>query len=239
MSVLEILRTRMTQRRATADETLLAAANRLAANETVDHAAVEAALVETGRTVDEFAAMVELAGKRREWRLTADKGNPARARLDKARSTAERERAQFEATQAAWFQRAGEIDAEAHAAETVVARADNARAELVAPRNVFEPLRTRLQEAHAGVEEALRVVSEIQRELAKHREVAKREEGFRDYKTGLNKTDFQGSPEDHARRAATATRRVAEHEAQLTVANTELAAAQRELAAAEAAALKL
>jgi chromosome segregation ATPase len=195
--------------------------------------------VETGRDVDEFAAMVELAGKRREWRLTADKGNPARAKLDKARATADRERAQFEAIQAAWFQRAGEIDAEAHAAESVVARADTARAELVAPRNVFEPLRTRLQEAHAGVEEAQRVVADIKRELHKYREVVKREEGFRDYKSGLNKVNEHGAPEDHARRAASASRRVAEYEAQLTVANDELAAAQKELTAAEAAALKL
>jgi hypothetical protein len=211
----------------------------MAADESVDHAAIENALIETGRTVDDFAAMCELARRRLEWRATFNKGNAAKIRLDKANATAARERAEFEKIQTAWFARAAEIDVEIAAAERLTAAASAARAELVNPRNLAGLPGKQLADAHEALAEAAGRVGKIARELREARQLEKSQREWADHKRELNQSTATGDAEDHERRAERAARRIKELETELQAVTADEAAAAEQLKNLEAAALKI
>lgn len=238
MSVLELLRGRMAARKNTADETLAAAAKRLAAGESIDHGAVETALVETRQTVDDFEAMVSVATRRREFRAAMDKGPAATTKLEKIQSTAANERAQFEKIQTAWLQRAAELDEQIRTAESIVGRARDAREELVKPANVPEPLRTRLVEAHAALGEAHTTRERLEREMREVRDRLKQRSELANHYRELNATGQFGTAEDYETLAKRCQRRLAELEPEFAEATTAVAAAEKELAAAETVAVK-
>jgi uncharacterized protein (DUF1778 family) len=238
MSVLELLRGRMAARKTTADETLAAAAKRLAAGESIDHGAVETALVETRQTVDEFETMVATANRRRELRAALDKGPAANTKLEKLQTTAAHERAQFEKIQTAWFERAAELDGQIRAAETIVGRARDAREELVKPASVPEPVRTRLVEAHAALEEAHTKRSALEHEVKEVRDRLKQRNEFADHYRELNTAGLHGTAEDYETLAKRCERRLAELQPELDEALAAVADAEKELAAAESVAVK-
>lgn len=238
MQILELLRTRRAERRLTADQTLAAAANRLAADETVDHTAVETALLEAGRSVEDFETMCETARRRRQWRAAFDRGTAAKTRLEKARTTAERERNQFEQIRTQWLERAAQLDAEIAAADAVVRAADDARRELVDPRNVPGAAGDELAAAHAELAAASDAVSALGRQLREQRELEKSQREWADQKRTLNQTTLHGGPEDHERRAERAARRIKELESELREATAAEGAAAARVQKLEAAALK-
>lgn len=239
MQVLEMLRSRIAQRVMGADQTLTTAANRLAANENVDHGAIENALIETGRTVDDFDALCVLARRRREWRAILDKGPAAKTRLDKAQATAARERAEFERVQSEWFARAAEIETDIAAAERVTSAVSAARAELVNPRNVYGAAGKQLAAAHEAVEAATARVAAINRELPQLRELEKSQREWAAHKKELNASTVGGDAESHTVRADRAARQIKELQTELKTATADETAALEQLQALEAAALKI
>lgn len=239
MQVLEMLRARVRERVLNSDELLATAANRVAADEAVDHGAVEAALEATGKSVDDFERMVELFRRRRQWHATLDRRAAATTRLGKARAAAEREREQFETIRRQWMTRGAELDAELAAAQTIVDAGNTAEHQLIDPANVPAPLGPQLVEAHGLVDATAATVQAIARELREVRGREKSETEWAEHKGALNMSTPAGDSEDHRRRAARATRRAAELATELATAQAEEKAALAALKRLEAAALKL
>jgi len=238
MKVLDLLRSRARERQVGAAEVLAAAANRAAAGESVDHEAVDRALVDCGKTVDDFAAMCDMAARRRNWRATLDRAPQAEAKLAKARAAAEKERAAFEATHAAWMKRGSELDAEIASATAVVTAARDAREELVKPANVPEPLRSKLAEATTVRDAATERVANINRELRDARDREKTQREWADHKRSLNISTHVGDADDHDRAAKRAAKRAAELLEELKAAQAEEETAAAEVRSLEAAAIK-
>lgn len=234
MTVLDLLRGRVADRQTSHDETLAAAARRVAADESVNHDAVDAALAATGRTVDDFAGMVELARRRQRWRATVERGTAAQLRLDKATATAERERAQFEKTRDAWLVRARELEAELSAARRLVEAADQAAEELRRPENVPEPARKLVVDATNTHATARERVATLERERKTATEGLRHHEYWRDHHRKLNTSGPSGDAADHERFAVRAQRRVKELDGELVIARADLEDAERRLADATA-----
>lgn len=240
MQVLDMLRTRLASRKTTADETLVSAANRVAAGETVDVAAVENALVDMGRDFEYFENMCTTARRRREWRVHLDRIPAATTRLEKARAAAERERAQFDKIAAAWHQRGRELDAEIHAAEELLNRGLSAREELTKPENTPGPVGQRVAEARAAVEVAETNLGALRRQQRDATERLKRNTDFREHHTKFNTHGPAGqNAADYDRLAKRAERELAELEPAINDAMAAVDDAKQELAAAEAAAVKV
>lgn len=239
MKIFDLLRSRVNERRLSALETLVAAANRVAADESVDHAAVESALHEAGRSVDDFENMVELARKRRAWRADHDKGKAANARLAKAQATADRERAQFETIREAWIARATELDNQIRSAQQLVDAANSAAYELVRPDNVPGAPGEQLRVAHDELAKCSSEVSRCSQGIRHETELEKTHTAFADEKEALNKSTPYGDAEDHKRRAASAARRKAEWAEQLKAAEAAERDAAARLQQAEASAMKV
>lgn len=239
MRVLEMLRSRSRERHNTAAETLLAAANRLAADESVDHAAVERALVDAGQDVDAFEALCDLAKRRREWRATFDRRATADMKLAKATMAAEREREAFEATAAAWRMRGAELDEEIRIHTAVVSAADTARERLVLPENVPAPLGAKLAAAIAERDAAAERVGTATRELRAARELHKQQTEWASHKKEFNLSTPGGDAADHERRANRAARRAAELLEELKAAQSAEEEAANNVRSLEAAALKM
>jgi hypothetical protein len=239
MNILEALATRMAARKTTANATLIAAARRLAAGESADDDAVERALIETGTTLDDFKAMVELCQRRRQWYAAMDKGPAATAKRDKANAVLEREAAAFQATEAAWLVRRRQLSAELDEVERIVAAAHTARGDLVRPDNVPGDLADRLREAHDAVAAATEKVAQLNRDRRQWAEQEKSQTEWAEHKRGLNIVTQGGDADDHERMAKRAANRIAEIDAELPAALQAEAAARKHLEAAEAAALKV
>jgi len=237
-SVLDALAGRLAARKTTATETLVAAARRLAAGEGVDDGGIEAAMLETGMTLDGFRSMVELCQRRRGWQATAAKATAAGSRLDKATAALERATADFEATRQAFVVRHAELSSEVAAVERAVAEARQASANLVAPDNVPGPLGDQLREAHDQVAAANQALEALERDRREWAERERYHRGWADTKRQLNQTTPAGSAADHERAAARAARRVAEIDGQLPAARKAVAAAEKSLEGLERAAAK-
>jgi chromosome segregation ATPase len=237
LTVLEALRERMATRRRTHNETLLAAARRAAAGESVDDAAVDAALWSTGKDVDEFRRLVELCQRRRDWYAAMDRGPAAKATLDKLKATMDRERAAFEQAAAAWRVRATELESQISAATTTVAMATDARNQLVAPDNVPGELAARISEAQELANATADAVEQNRRERRERAEAAKTQREW-----AQEKRDAGHGPvgvDEHERAATRAEKRVAELDAELPNAERAHADAERELRRLESLALKV
>lgn len=238
LDVLQALTQRATTRRQTADEVLQDAARRTANNERPDLEAVDRALVETGRTPEDFAAMVELTRRRNRWRGDMDKGPAATAARDKAAAMLAKAEAEFVAVRDAWHARSHELTTQVDQAAATVARARDARQALCHPDNVLPPLDERLREAAAAVEEATAEVARITRELRQQSERQANEADWANRKRATNTTTPAGNADDHQRIADRCTRRIAELDQELTDAKKALAQATAHLEAVEAAAIK-
>lgn len=240
-SVLELLTGKARARQATADDTLVAAAKRAANGESVDVDAVDAALVATGRTPADFAAMVATATKRRAWFRDMDKGTAAKAAADKAGATYAREEAAFVVVRDAWVARSQTLGAERDQAMAVVARARDARQALVHPDNAPTPaLAQRLRDAQDAVTAAEVELSRIRRDV---RDTEDRQKAALDWKEGRNwKPDAdavaKATADENQLVAERCARRLKDLAVELAAANEALAKATAELDAAEAAALK-
>lgn len=239
-TVFELLRSRMRERTTSTDETLVAAANRLAADETVDHAAVEKALRDSGRGVDDFERMCELARRRRDWRQRADRGAVADTKLAKLTATLEKESGQFETIRIAWLQRSAELGEEIRQAENASVAGGLARGELVRPQNVPGALGELLAEAHKALGEASSVVSQLGRELRDTRELERSHRTFAEQKAAVSPPPKKNDPpDDYTVRADRAAKRAAALAEELEAATATEAEAAERVRVLEARALKL
>ena len=236
-AILEMLRTRMTARRETNAETLVAAARRIAAGDNVDPTAVESALVAEGKSVDEFEAAVELARRRLSWHAARDKGPAAISERDKLTAELESAHAAFEKVQTAWIEKSRRLSQQIDAAISIVQAADDAAGKLTNPANISGPLADRLRKADADHTEALQNVDAIRRELREAKSRAKDEVEWVAHKAAYN--NGVSSLEEHQRLLKRAERRVAELEAALPPAEKAVAAAFKTLEERRAAALKI
>lgn len=239
MRIVELLRGRARERRETADEALLAAANRVAADESIDAEAVDRALVAAGKSVDDFETLCDLARRRREWRATLDKKATADRALAKVTQVATREREAFEIAHAAWMVRGAELDAEIRAHTATVSAANVARERLVLPVNVPAPLGEKLADAIAERDAATERVANVNRDLREARRVEKDQREWAEHKKTLNQSTPAGDADDHERRANRAARRAAELLEELKAAQEAEEAANTNVRTLEAAALKL
>ena len=235
--ILEMLRSRMTARRETNAETLVAAARRIAAGENVDPTAVESALVAEGKSVDDFEAAVELARRRLTWHAARDKGPAAISDRDKLTAELDAAHAAFEKVQTAWIEKSRRLSQQIDAAIAIVQAANDATDKLTAPANISGPLADRLRKADEDHAEALQMVDAIRRELREAKSRAKDEGEWVAHKTAYN--NGVSSLEEHQRLLKRAERRVAELEAALPPAEKAVAAALKTLQDRRAAALTI
>ena len=238
MSIFDTLSERLASRARTHEDELLRAARRAAAGESINDQVVADTLVATGQSIEDFRELVDVCQRRNRWLAEFNRGASAQATMDKLTKTAERERAEFERVQQAWFARAADLDAQLAAAQSTVQRARAARDELVAARNVPGALADQIREAHDTV---AATGSEVERIKRERRDAAEREKSQRNWaeqKRRLNQRTPAGGPDDHERAADRAAKRVAELTDELPAAERAAAAAEKELARLESLALK-
>lgn len=237
-TIFETIRARIAERVSLSDDTLVSAANKVAADENVDHLAVEHALREQGETLESFERLVELARKRREWRNRVDRGNTAQKSLDKLTATFDREAEEFAVVHRRWIERSADLQEQRRVAENAVVAGSLARGELVRPQNVPGMLGKQLVAAHEELAAASTDVSRLGRELRETRDREKSERGWADHKRTLNMSTPAGDAEDHTRRADRAAARAAELVVELKAATDREAEASAVVARLEARAIK-
>jgi len=235
--ILEALRGRMAARRETNAETLVAAARRIAAGESVDPASVEAALVAESKSVDDFESLCELARRRLTWHAARDKGPAAIIQRDKLTRELDAANEAFERTRLAWVEASSKLGIQVDAAIAVVRAAEDAAAKLTTPANVPGVLAERLKQAEVDHTEALQTVDALRRELRDAKNRVKDEEGWVAQKTAFN--NGVSSLDDHERALKRWQRRVSELETAMPPAEKAVAAAFKTLEERRAAALKL
>ena len=239
VGILETLRGRMAARRETNAETLVAAARRIAAGESVDAGNVETALVAESKSVDDFEAMCELARRRQTWHANRDKGPAATVQRDKLQTELDTAREAFEKSRLAWVERSGSLAARIRAFDVVVQSADDATGKLTDPANVPGVLAERLRAADAEHVETMDALETIRRELREARARVKTETAWCEHKQTFNTNNHMSTLDDHQKALARAERRVSELEAALKPAEAAVAAALKTLEERRAAALKL
>jgi chromosome segregation ATPase len=237
-AILEMLRTRMTARKESNAETLVAAARRVAAGENVDPTAVESALVAEGKSVDDFESMCELARRRQTWHAARDKGPAAISDRDKLTAELESAHAAFEKVHAQWAEKSRRLSQQIDAAIAIVQAANDATDKLTAPANISGPLADRIRKADEDHAEALQTVDAIRRELREAKSRVKDESEWVSHKKQFNDQRLS-TLDEHERSLKRAERRVAELEAALPPAEKAVAAALKTLNERRAAALKL
>lgn len=234
MDVLSLLRNRFAERTRNAAEVVSAAARKVAAGQSVDHAALEAAMVATNTSVDAFATLVELHTTRAGWRADYEKLKDATAKRDKANATIEREDAAFIEYQQKHQAKMAKLQAEYREAAKVVERGELARRELATVANVPDPAAQSLRDAHEALATASGAVSSANRAIREANEGIKREEEWIEHKdkTGDNhmssKADHERSLRHWKRQLAEATPLLAEAIAGERIAAERLAAAELE-----------
>ena len=237
-AILEMLRSRMTARRETNAETLVAAARRIAAGDNVDPTAVESALVAEGKSVDEFEAAVELARRRLAWHAARDKGSAAIIQRDKLTTELDAASDAFEKVQSQWADKSRRLAQQIDAAIAIVQAANDANEKLTSPANVPGVLAERLKTADVEHTEALQTVDTIRRELREAKSRVKDESEWVSHKKQFNDQRLS-TLDEHERSLKRWERRVAELEAALPPAEKAVAAALKTLQDRQAAALKI
>jgi chromosome segregation ATPase len=237
-SILDVLRTRMVARRETNAETLMAAARRIAAGETVDPSAVETALVAERATVEDFEGMCELARRRQVWHATRDRGPAAIVARDKLTNELEAERQRFEAARLAWVAASDKLNAKLSAAINTVSASNDATDNLTHPKNIPGPLGDKLAAALDAHTTALDAAENARRTLRDARERVKSEHEWCTHKATYNNERYS-TLADHQAALARWQRRLPELETAVKEADAAVAAAEKTLADLRAAALKL
>jgi seryl-tRNA synthetase len=237
LDVLDVLRHRASRRHESAAETLWAAAKRIAAGETADPTAVEAALAETGTSLDGFNELVELARTRRRLFAKLDQATPARVKLDKLNASTAAEREAFEDTRRRWLERAAVLGDEISALERIVQAGNEARDALCQPENLPATVAEKVEAAIESHGAALVQLDALQRELNRQREIRDR----RTWMAAQKRESGKCHPldiDDDERLAKRAVNQIAELEPQLREAQAAVHAAETHIASCRAAALK-
>jgi chromosome segregation ATPase len=232
MDVLNLLRARFAERSRTASETVSVAARKVANDQSVDHAALEAAMVATGTTVDAFAELVELHRRRAEWRGDYEKLKDATAKAKKANGALEREQAAFYDYRDKHAARVSAIDAELRQANATVERGRMALHNLTTLENVPAPASDALRDAQAELAAALANVSSA---TAAVREATQRIAGEEAWiKDKADHGDnHMSSKADHEVALKRWQRRLVEANGALIAAQNDEKAAEAKVAAAE------
>jgi hypothetical protein len=237
MQIFETLQARFVQRKRNAHDTLVSAARRLAADETVDAAGVEAALAETGTTVDEFREMVDLQRRRNGWAADLAKRPAAQARHDKALAALEVERAAFAKLQAAHNDKVGRLSGELREAEAVVRAGDEATGKLRDPEHLAGTLADDLRAAQKARDEAAAELSGIVKDQRYWQNVERQHAEFAEHKAVYGGNEH-GDAADHVRFGKRATAKLRELADQHEAATAKLSECDKRISTLEAAALK-
>jgi chromosome segregation ATPase len=232
MDVLSLLRSRFAERNRTASEVVSVAARKVAAGQSVDHAALEAAMVATNTSVDAFATLVELHTTRAGWRADYEKLKDATAKRDQANAAIEREVAAFDDYRQKHQAKMAKLQADHREAAKAVDRGELARGNLATVANVPDPAAQTLRDAHDALATASDAVSSANRAIREANEGIKREESWIEHKDKAGDNDMS-SKADHERSLRHWKRRLAEMEPLLAEATAVERLAAERLAAAE------
>lgn len=242
VAILDALRGRVRQRENNALDTIAAAARAAARGETYDVGAIEKALAETRQTTADFEHAVELARKRLAWLADYGKLASATTKVAKLESSAEAEKAKFEAARRAFMEKAESLDADLRTARTLRDKGNQARGQLLDPRVVPGSIGEKYRDAVAEHEAAVQVLDGARRSLREIVEKVKSEEGWIKQLTAddekqlhpdrimIKSPPYPGETsklEQHRLALARAERRRAEAEAQLAEAEKSVDRAAR------------
>lgn len=232
-SIIEALRGRMQQRQLNAEDTIAAGARAAARGERYDVAAIEKALVDAGKKMADFDAEVERAKKRAAWLASFEQLANASAKVKKFEAAAEAEKAKFEASRSAFFERAKAIDDELRQASATQERARDARQRLLDPREVPGALGDKYREAVAEAEDAEADVSKAQRALREVEERIKSEQAWIRQLSGEDEKEIRPLLIPRKSTSAAESPRMEEHRKALARAERRKAEAQQVLLEAE------
>lgn len=243
VSVLDALRSRMTQRSLNALDTVAAAARAAARGERYDIGALETAIDQAGITMADFEAAVATAKQRQAWMADFEKLANSSGKVQKLEAAASADKAKFEAARTAYLERATAIEAELAAHRATLGRAQDARNLLLDADQVPGTIGGQYREAVAAAYAADLAVAEARKALREHTERVKNEEGF--IKQILAQQAGELKPpqiflkgeqppgeesyrlQEHRKMLARAQRRQAEAQSQLTEAENSAALAHK------------
>lgn len=242
-ALLDALRGRMKQRNQNAIDTIASAARAAARGERSDPGAVEKALQDTGMTMADFEDAVEQATRRKEWLANFEKLANATAKVKKLEAAAQAEQTKFEATRAAFIERAEAIDADLRTHRQTRDAGQLARDRLLDPRSVPGSIGQRYREAVAEAEAMQSEADRARNALREQADRVKSEQAWIEQIAGEQERTLKpdriltrgGRPDpddsyrlqDHRNALQRAQRRKAEAEAQLTEAERNAARARR------------
>jgi chromosome segregation ATPase len=164
-SLLDRITGRREQRIDNALDRLAQAARDAATGKAVDDGDVEAALHELGKPVEFFDELVATADRRRLAGLALEKLGNATTKARRLADTIATERHKYEQAREAYLARMAALERDKADADEVVRRANVARGELLAARNVIGSLRDRYEEALAERQSASEAVADVAREV--------------------------------------------------------------------------
>jgi len=237
-ALLDALRGRFHQRTMSTEETLDDAIAAAAAGKTADTAAVEAAMLTCGITLDEFERRVELRRNRDAWRKEAARLDAAAAEQAKIEAAIALEEQRLTEARRVAIERCDAFRAKLTTASRDVDRATRARNDLLDPANVSGPLGDRYRAAIDAEQAARATVGGINRRLREAREKVALENRWLE---SLHHSQTKEIAPDRiittsrARPTTQHDRDVAEHELSLKRATRRVAEAEGELAEAEKA----
>jgi len=217
----------MKQREFNAIDTVAAAARAAARGEAYDVGAIETALIEARLSMDDFEKAVEVAGKRSTWLRDFEKLATANNKLTKAEAAIAAEQARFEEQRRAFMEKAEALDADRAAAQTARDAGENARGQLLNPKQVPGTIGEKYRQAVADAEAADSVVAGIKRQLREIVERIKSEEEWIVQLVGEPEKNFSSYLPLKPRAAAGESFKLEEH-------RTALARNQRRKAEADA-----
>jgi chromosome segregation ATPase len=223
----------MQQRLFNAEDTIAAGARAAVRGERYDVAAIEKALVDVGKTMADFDAEVERAKKRAAWLGHFEQLASASAKMRKLEAAAQAEKAKFEASRSAFFERAKAIDDELREVSAVQEKARDARQRLLDPREVPGTLGDRYREAVADAESADADVGNFQRALREVEERIKSEQAWIRQLSGEDEKEIRPLLIPRKSTSAAESPRMEEHRKALARAERRKAEAQEVLLEAE------
>jgi len=165
MTLIDTLLSRSRQRELAAVDVVAQAARAAATGKSYDVGAIEKALADTGQTPADFERAVDLARRRLAWLTDFERLAAANAKASKLEAAAAAEQTKFEAARRAFMERADAIDADLRTIRTVQDKGNQARGNLLDPRDVPGSVGERYREAFAESEAANGTVATAQREL--------------------------------------------------------------------------
>jgi chromosome segregation ATPase len=232
-TILEALRGRIQQRQLNALDTVAAGAKAAARGERYDVLSIEKALLEAGMTMADFEKAVERAGERATWLSDFEQLANASAKAKKLEASLEAERSRFEATRAAYFEKAQALESQLREVQAIRDRARAAHDRLLDPREVPGMAGEKYRRAVAEAEAANAELGQAERAVREQQEKIKSEQGWIQQLLGEDAKEINPSRISLRDENPRESPRLEEHRLALTRAERRKAEAEKVLAEAE------